>query len=174
MFLFFSFADTFPITVSAPKQLHINDGELLSSVYCVDFRGVSFSCFREQLIFKIFGSLAPGAPRPMVQGPWGPWDPWSKAPGAPGPKLPTARQSYLLSGKATYCQASKDSQASTQPFHRLAPNIRILCTQPFPHTCTQMFYRHAPKIRIHAPKSFRIHAPKSVRIHAFNSAYILK
>ena len=73
----------------------------------------------------------------MVLGPWGPWDPWSKAPGAPWPKPPTVRQSYLLSGKATYCQASKDSQASTQPFHRLAPNIRILCTQPFPLKCTQ-------------------------------------
>ena len=42
-------------------------------------------------------------------------------------KLPTVRQSYLLSGKATYCQTS------TQPFHRLAPNNRILCTQQ-PHT----------------------------------------
>ena len=89
-------------------------------------------------------------------------------------KLPTVRQakdrsqaSQGQSGKQrTVVRQSKDSQASTQPFHRLAPNIRILCTQPFPHTCTQMFYRHAPKIRIHAPKSFRI--------HAFNSACILK
>ena len=29
--------------------------------------------------------------------------------------------SYLFPGKATYCQASKDSQASTQAFHRHAP-----------------------------------------------------
>ena len=68
-------------------------------------------------------------------------------------KLPTVRQakgrsqtSQGQSGKQrTVVRQSKDSQASTQLFHRLAPNIRILCTQPFPHTCTQMFYRHAPK-----------------------------
>ena len=57
-----------------------------------------------------------------------------------GKQRTVVRQSYLLSGKQrTVVRQSKDSQASTQPFHRLAPNIRILCTQPFPHTCTQMF-----------------------------------
>mgnify|MGYP007121910367 CR=1 FL=1 len=60
--------------------------------------------------------------------------------------------SYLFPGKAIYCQASKDSQASTQAFHRHAPKTRILApncflihaiksahSQEFPHTCTQEF-----------------------------------
>ena len=81
-------------------------------------------------------------------------------------KLPTVRQakdrskaSQAQSGKQRTVRQSKDSQASTQSLHRLAPSIRILCTQAFPHTCTQMLYRHAPKIRIHASRSIRIHAP---------------
>ena len=60
-------------------------------------------------------------------------------------KLPTVRQSCLLSGKATYCQASKgllSGKAKTvrhapKSFRIHAPNIRILCTQAFPHTRTQ-------------------------------------
>ena len=66
----------------------------------------------------------------------GPWGPWSKAPGAHGGQL-GAGESYLQSGKATYCQA---------------------CTQQ-PHTCTQPSHRHAPKSRIHAPKSIHRFAP---------------
>ena len=150
----------------------------------------------------------------MVQGPWGPWDPYlihlGQGPG-PGPLGPGAwgplgprygirvesvttycQASYLLSGKATYCQAC------TQPLHRLAPNNRIHAPKSFrigePHTlhpttaylhprasayfapsngilCTQPLHRLAPKIRIHAPKSFRIHAFNSAYMHSIPHTY---
>ena len=63
-----------------------------------------------------------------------------------------AWESYLLPTSAYY-----------------APNIRILCIQPF--------HRQAPNICIDAPNRFRkdapnicIDAPNRFRIHAFNSA----
>ena len=100
-------------------------------------------------------------PRPL--GPIGP----SKAPGPMGPSLGDG-ESYLQSGKATYCQACtqqphtcpqtshrhapKSRRHAPKSIHRLAPNNRTLCTQPL--------QRHAPKRRIHAPKSSRIHAPR--------------
>ena len=57
-------------------------------------------------------------------------------------KLPTVRQSYLLSGKL--------------PTVRHAPKrSRILCTQQ-PHTGTQPIHRHAPKRHRHAPKRLHI------------------
>ena len=65
---------TFSIIVFAPKQIHINDGELLISVPFAEFRRASFPCSQKQLIFMILGPKAVG-PGPMVQGPWGPWDP---------------------------------------------------------------------------------------------------
>ena len=122
---------------------------------------------------------------PLVKGPWGHWEPWAKAPGAPGPKLPTVRQSYLLSAQATYCQAklptvrqapnrSIDLHPTSAYMHPrvsaymhptsayFAPNNRILRTQQL-HTCTQPLHIHAPNIRIHAPKSLQIHAP-NIRI----------
>ena len=133
------------------------------------------------LLFVFVWAQAPGAHGPMVQGPWGPWDPYlihlgqgpgpgPLGPGAWGPLGPSYRvhmeslttycqANYLLSGKATYCQPC------TQPLHRLAPNNRTLCTQPFPHTCTQKFNRHAPKLHIPAPRSFRIHAFSSAYMH---------
>ena len=55
------FIDTFPIMVLAPKQLHINDGELLSSVLCREFWRTSFSCSQTQMFFMICGPKAPGA-----------------------------------------------------------------------------------------------------------------
>ena len=100
-------------------------------------------CFRHRISARIFSRLKkdwifimslffvgprPLGPGPMVQGPWGPW----------GPSLGDG-ESYLQSGKATYCQA---------------------CTQQ-PHTCTQPSHRHALKSRIHAPKSIHRLAPNN-------------
>ena len=94
-------------------------------------------------------------------------------------RLPTVRQSYLQSGKATYCQA-KLPTARQEPNRSVdlhpapayshprvseyfAPKNRILCTQPL--------HRLAPKIRIHAPKSFCIHALNSAYMHLIARAY---
>ena len=100
-----------------------------------------------------------------------------------GPSLGDG-ESYLQSGKATYCQAklptvrqapnrSIDLHPTTAYLHPrvsayFAPSNRILCTQPlhrlapnFRILCTQTFHKHAPKRhRDFAPKSSRIHAPK--------------
>ena len=67
-------SDTLSIIVFAPKQVHINDGELLNSVPCMEFRRASFPCSQKQLDFMVFGPKAPRArahgPRPL--GPMGP------------------------------------------------------------------------------------------------------
>ena len=49
-FVISSFIDIFSIIVFVPKQLHINDGELLSSVLSVEFQRASFKCFRKPFI----------------------------------------------------------------------------------------------------------------------------
>ena len=85
-----------------------------------------FSMFKKTTHFKAFfvflgpGSLGPG---PMV--PLGPM----------GPSLGDG-ESYLQSGKATYCQAKLPtvrqatySQACTQPSHRHAPKRHRFCIQ---------------------------------------------
>ena len=61
-------------------------------------------------------------------------------------KLPTVRQSYLLSGKATYCQAC------TQPLHRLAPNNRIHAPKsPHIHGTHIWFKPHTQHLCIASP-----------------------
>ena len=59
----------FPTIVFVPKQLHINDLELLSIVLCIELRRAPFPCSRKHLILMMFGSKGPGArahgPRPI-------------------------------------------------------------------------------------------------------------
>ena len=66
--------DTFSINVFAPKKVHINDLELLSSVPFAEFRRASFPCSQKHLIFMIFGpkALGPWAHGPRPLGPMGP------------------------------------------------------------------------------------------------------
>ena len=69
---------------------------------------------------------------------------------------------YLLSGKATYYQASYLLSGKLPTVRHAPKRSRILCTQQ-PHTCTQPIHRDAPKRHRHAPKRRR-HAPKSIHI----------
>ena len=70
-------------------------------------------------------------------------------------RLPTVRQSYLLSGKATYCQASYLLSGKLPTVRHAPKRSRRLCTQQphtctqQPHTCTQPIHRHAPKRHRH-------------------------
>ena len=45
--------------VFVPKQLHINDGELLSSVPCREFWCASFPCFWKPQILKVSANIEP-------------------------------------------------------------------------------------------------------------------
>ena len=90
---------------------------------------------------------------------------------------------YLLSGKATYCQAKLPTVRQSyllsgrlSAVMKLAPNNRILCTQTSPqtctqqpHTCTQPIHRHAPKRHRHAPKRLHILCTQQPYTFASNS-----
>ena len=111
------------------------------------------------------------------------WDPLGQGPGGRGPlgprcrihvesvttycqashrlsgKLPTVRQSYLLSGKATYRQAKPYLLSGKLPTVRqsyLQSGKATYC-----QACTQPIHRHAPKRHRHAPNSIHIHAPNN-------------
>ena len=58
-YYYFLIVDTFPIIVFVPEQLHINDGELLSSVLCRAFGWASFYCFRKHQISKVSANTEP-------------------------------------------------------------------------------------------------------------------
>ena len=111
--------------------------------------------------------------------------PWARGLGAPGPKmwdargernyrlsgrLPTVRQSYLQSGKATYCRAklpavrhapnrSIDLHPTTAYLH---PRVSMYMHPTTAYFAPNRFRIHAPNICIHPPKSIRIYAPRFV------------
>ena len=136
--------------VFAPIWFHINDFELLRTVPGTEFRCASFPCSKKPPILRISLFFRPRVPGARAHGP----------PGAHGAqlggwgKLPTVRQSYLLSGMhptTAYFAPNNRIHAPNRSIDMhpkgidmhpkvsiyFAPNFRILCTQPS--------HRHAPK-----------------------------
>ena len=86
-------------------------------------------------------------------------------------KLPTVKQSYLLSGKATYVRQAKDRCQAKQRQSGMHPRVSAYMHPTAAYFAPKRFRIHAPKIRTHAPKSFCIHAFNSACIHLIPHAY---
>ena len=100
-------------------------------------------------------------PGPLGPGAWGPLGPRCGIRVENVTIYCQAGSSYLLSGKATYCQASyllsgrlsavsemhpKGIYLAPKRLHILCTRHPHTCTQPFPHTCTQKAHTLHPRV----------------------------